>query len=154
MKENISKHITYDEGVVSATGARKGIKNIPPPSILKNMKATAEALFEPLREKFGPVIVISFYRSPELNRMVGGSKTSAHMTGHAIDVMHTNGFTNADIFNFFKNGCIPYDQIIWEFGTSKEPQWVHIGYNSKGHNRRQALKATKVKGKTVYTTVK
>lgn len=148
--ENISKHISYKEGVVSATGKRLGIDNAPPPEILATMKITAEKLFEPLREHFGqPIRIISFYRCPALNKAVGGAKKSDHMLGKAIDVEGTNGVTNADIFRYFKEHDVPCSKVIWEFGTDQEPDWVHISYD-EGNNRRQFLRARKVKGKTVY----
>lgn len=149
--KNISEHITYQEAIVSATGKRLGIKNDPPPEILKTMEVTAEKLYEPVRNHFGvPFIILSFFRSPELNKAVGGAKSSQHMPGEAIDVQGTDNVTNAHIFNFIKDSGIEYDQIIWEFGTDKEPDWVHMSYTTKRKNRRQALRAIKRNGKTVY----
>lgn len=148
--ENISTHITYKEGVISATGQRLGIGNTPHPAILATMKVTAEKLFEPLREYFGqPIRIISFFRCAALNKAVGGAKNSSHMKGEAIDVEGTNGITNADIFRYFKNGNVDFDQVIWEFGTDQEPDWVHISYR-EGNNRREFLRARKVNGRTIY----
>ncbi len=154
--EKISEHISYQEGTVSATGKRLGIKNDPPDDILATMKITAEKLFEPLRKGIGaPIIIISFYRCPELNKAVGGAKSSQHMTGEAIDIVATGIFTNADLFFYIKNSYLDFDQIIWEFGTDKEPDWVHISYTQKRLNRKQALRAIKLgSGKTVYKPFK
>lgn len=149
--ESISQHISYKEGIVSATGKRLGIDNTPPPEILATMKVTAEKLFEPMREYFGqPIRIVSFYRCPALNKAVGGSKTSSHMKGEAIDVEGTNGVTNMDIIRYFKEANVPMDQVIHEFGTDEEPDWVHISYR-EGNNRREFLRARKVKGRTIYT---
>lgn len=149
--ENISKHISYKEGIVSATGQRLGIDNTPTEKILATMKITGEKLFEPLRAHFGqPIKIISFYRCPALNNAVGGAKKSDHMDGRAIDVEGMNGVTNADIFHYFKNNAsVPCFKVIWEFGTDEEPDWVHISYK-EGDNRREFLRARKVKGKTIY----
>lgn len=148
--ENISKHITYKEGIVSATGTRLGIDNTPPPEILTTMKITAEKLFEPMREYFGqPIRIISFYRCPALNKAVGGAKNSSHMDGEAIDVQGVGDVTNAAIFRYFKEIFPRFQQCIWEFGTDNEPDWVHISYK-EGDNRREFLRAKKVNGKTVY----
>jgi hypothetical protein len=111
------------------------------------MTETAEKVFEPLREELGPIRVSSFYRSPELNRAIGGSKNSQHCTGEAIDLQAVT-VSNAVLFNA---ACdLPeFDQIIWEFGTLEEPDWVHISY-SKTHNRKQILRATKIGKRTAY----
>lgn len=148
--ENISPHISYKEAIVSATGTRLGIDNTPPPEILATMKVTAVKLFEPLREYFGvPLKIVSFYRCPALNKAVGGAKNSSHPKGEAIDVEGTNGISNANIVGYFKGHFPQFDQCIWEFGTDSEPDWVHISYR-EGNNRRQFLRARKVKGKTIY----
>lgn len=148
---NISEHISYSEGKFSATATRLSIKNDPPPEIVKTMRITAENVFEPVRKKFSvPMKIISFYRSPALNKAVGGAKKSQHMIGEAIDVQGTSGVTNADIFHYLRTNKVDYDQIIAEFPISGEPAWIHMSYTKKRHNRNQPLIATKQKGKTVY----
>ena len=83
----ISKHITYAEAIHSNTAKRKSIDNTPNPTQVETMKLTAEKIFEPLREWVGgPIKVNSFFRSPELNEKIGGSKTSQHCKGQAIDI--------------------------------------------------------------------
>ena len=75
----ISDHITYAEAIHSQTAKRKGIDNTPNPNQIEAMKLLAEKVFEPLREWIGgPIKVNSFFRSPELNTKIGGSKTSQH----------------------------------------------------------------------------
>ena len=71
------------------------------------------------------------------NVAVGGSKTSQHTKGMAIDMQGTNGLLNAQIFHYIKDN-LEFDQLIWEYGTNKEPAWVHVSYN-KGKNRGQVL---------------
>lgn len=147
----ISEHVSYDEGKFSATAARLGLANEPPAEILKTMKITAENIFEPVRKKFGvPLRIISFYRSPALNKAVGGSRSSQHMIGEAIDVQATGGVTNAELFHYLRTNKIDYDQIIAEFPVKGEPAWVHISYTKKRHNRNQPLIALKKDGKTIY----
>lgn len=148
--DNISTHITYEEATHSATGSLKGLDNTPPAKVLANMQATAEKVFEPLRAHFDkPIHIISFYRSPAVNRAVGGAATSQHMTGEAMDLQHTEGFTNADMFYYIRNH-MDFDQLIWEFGTDDEPSWVHVSW-SRHRRRKSVLKAKKVNGRTVYT---
>lgn len=138
----ISENITYAEAFKSQTAVRKKIKNTTnDPEILKNMKHVAENIFEPIRKHFGkPIGISSFYRSPELNISVGGSKTSQHVTGEAIDIDADifGGLTNKEIFDFVKSN-LDYDQLIWEFGTAKNPAWVHVSLKRVGKNRKQIL---------------
>ena len=94
----ISDHITYAEAIHSNTAKRKGIDNTPNPNQIEAMKLIAEKVFEPLREwAGGPIKVNSFFRSPELNTAIGGSKTSQHCKGQAIDIDDVYGCkTNAE----------------------------------------------------------
>jgi D-alanyl-D-alanine dipeptidase len=109
----------------------------------------ANNIFQPLRDGIGkPIRISSGYRSEKLNKAVGGSKTSQHNKGQALDLVATTGFTNKDIFDYIKKH-LEFDQMIWEFGTDKNPDWVHVSYN-KGKNRKQVLKAIKKDGKTLY----
>ena len=147
----ISKHISYKEGVYSRTALRLGIENEPNEEQLKNMKLLAEKVFEPLRiEAGGPIKVNSFFRSPELNKAIGGSTTSQHCKGQAIDLDDTFGhMSNAEMYYFIKSE-LDFDQMIWEFGDNKNPNWVHVSYVSPEKNRNRCLKAYKENGKTKY----
>ena len=150
----ISKHISYKEGVYSNTATRRGIENIPNDEQLKNMKLIAEKVFEPLRKWVsGPIKINSFYRSPELNTAIGGSKTSQHCKGQAIDIDDTFGkVSNADMYAWIKNH-LDFDQMIWEFGDDNNPDWVHISYVSEKENRNRCLKAYREDGKTKYMVI-
>ena len=150
----ISDHITYAEAIHSNTAKRRGIDNTPNPTQVENMKLTAEKIFEPLR-KFvgGPIKVNSFFRSPELNEAIGGSKTSQHCKGQAIDIDDVFGYkTNAEMYNWIKEN-LDFDQMIWEFGTDMNPNWVHISYVSEEDNRNRCLKAYKDDRKTKYKII-
>jgi zinc D-Ala-D-Ala carboxypeptidase len=143
----ISKHITLTEATKSNTATRLGIDNTPNQATIETMIVTAEKIFQPLRDALGPIRVSSFYRSPELNRAIGGSKTSQHCKGEAIDMQGVN-VSNAELF---EEACKleEFDQIIWEFGTLTEPDWVHVSY-SQTQNRKQILRATKIGKRTAY----
>ncbi len=151
----ISDHITYAESIHSNTAKRRGIDNTPNPTQVETMKVTAEKIFEPLR-KFvgGPIKVNSFFRSPELNTAIGGSKTSQHCKGQAIDIDDVFGYkTNAEMYNWIKEN-LNFDQMIWEFGTDMNPNWVHISYISDEDNRNRCLKAYKDEyNKTKYKVI-
>ncbi len=151
---SISKHISYKEGVYSRTALRRGIKNNPNAEQMENMVAIAEEVFEPLRAWVGgPIKINSFFRSPELNKAIGGSGKSQHCHGQAIDLDDTFGkATNAEMFEFIKKH-LDFDQIIWEFGDDDNPDWVHVSYVSPDQNRNRCLKAYKKSGKTNYEII-
>ncbi len=147
----ISKHISYKEATRSITALRLGIDNTPFEYELGNMKAVAENIFEPLRLWVGGAIkVTSFFRSEKLNQAIGGSVSSQHCQGRAIDIDDVYGHkTNAEMFNYIKDN-LDFDTIIWEFGTDDNPDWVHVSYVSNERNRGRVLKAIKENGKTKY----
>lgn len=151
----ISKHLSLAEVVRSETAKRRGISNMPTAEHLENFKLLAENVFEKVREHFKvPIYISSGYRSKELNDAIGGSKTSQHSKGQAIDIDMDGSrskVTNADIYNYIKNN-LEYDQLIWEFGTDSNPDWVHVSY-SENKNRKQRLKAVKTNGKTSYVNL-
>ena len=151
---SISKHISYKEGVYSRTAMRRGIKNNPNAEQMENMVAIAEEVFEPLRMWVGgPIKINSFFRSPELNKAIGGSGKSQHCHGQAIDLDDTFGrATNAEMFEFIKKN-LDFDQIIWEFGDDDNPDWVHVSYVSPDQNRNRCLKAYKKSGRTNYEII-
>jgi zinc D-Ala-D-Ala carboxypeptidase len=152
----LSKYVSLAEVTRSDTAKRKGISNEPTPEHLENLKTISVEVFDKVREHFGvPIYISSGYRSAELNKAIGGSSTSDHNNGRALDLDqdgHGNGVTNADVFNFIKSN-LEFDQLIWEFGTDKNPDWVHVGYRH-GANRKQILKAIKEGGKTKYVAIK
>ena len=150
----ISKHISYKEGVYSVTAIRKGIDNQPNEEQLSNMKLVAEKIFEPVRTHFKvPIKVNSFFRSPDLNKAIGGSTKSQHCKGQAIDIDDTYGkIKNSDIYWWIKEN-LDFDQMIWEFGNNDNPDWVHVSYVSPDKNRNRCLKAYREDGKTKYKVI-
>jgi len=149
----LSEHLDLSEVIRSESAKRKGISNMPTAEHIANFKLLAENIFEPIRNHFRvPIIISSGYRSKELNAAIGGSSTSEHCTGEAIDIDMDgtpNGVTNKMIFDFIKDN-LNFNQLIFEFGTAENPDWVHVSYNASGKQRKQVLKATKNAGKTVY----
>ena len=146
----ISKHLTLEELTHSETAIKLGIPNNPTQSQIANLKLLAEKIFEPAREHFAvPIHISSGFRIHNLNVAIGGSATSQHCGGQAIDIdMKNDKVTNAILFHWIKDN-LKYDQLIWEFGDKKNPNWIHVSYNSE-KNRKQTLKAVKIKGKTRY----
>ena len=152
--DKISTHISYEEAVNSPTAKAKGISNEPTLEHLKAMVTVAVKCFEPVRRWVGkPLRINSFYRSATLNKAVGGSATSEHCKGEAIDISGMGNITNAKIFHFLKEN-VEFSQLIAEFPDANgEPQWVHISHSEKG-NKGQILVASKVNGVTKYSQYK
>ena len=150
----ISKHISEKEGVYSITATRRGIDNIPNSDELNNMRLLAEEVFEPLRSYVGgPIKINSFFRCPELNTAIGGSSKSQHCKGQAMDIDDTFGrMTNAEMYHWIKE-YLEFDQMIWEFGDDKNPDWVHVSYVSESENRNRCLRAIRKNGKTHYEVI-
>ena len=150
----ISKHISDKEGVYSNTAMRRGLDNTPNDEQLANMRLLAEKVFEPLREWVGgPIKINSFFRGLPLNTAIGGAKSSQHMKGQAMDIDDTFGHaTNAEMYNWVKEN-LDFDQMIWEFGDDKNPNWVHISYVSPEKNRNRCLLAYKEKGRSKYKVI-
>ncbi len=150
----ISKHITYKEATRSVTALRLGIENKPTEYELQNMELIAEKVFEPLREAInGPIKINSFYRSEELNKAIGGSSRSQHCQGRAIDIDDVYGYvSNAYMYYYIKDN-LDFDQLIWEFGTDTNPDWVHVSYVDGDSNRKRCLLAYKDNGKTKYKDI-
>ena len=149
----LSEHLDLSEVTRSDMAKRRGISNMPTPEHIENFKILAENIFEPIRKHFGvPIFVSSGYRSKALNTAIGGSLTSQHCLGQALDLDMDgtpNGVTNKMVFDFIKDN-LEYDQLISEFGTKEKPDWVHVSYNPKGKQRKQTLRAIKSGGKTAY----
>ena len=150
----ISNHISYAEAIHSNTAKRRGIDNTPNEVQVLSMKLLADKIFEPLREWVGgPIKVNSFFRSVALNEAIGGAASSQHCKGQAIDIDDVYGRkTNADMYHWIQQN-LDYDQMIWEFGTDMQPNWIHVSYVSEEKNRNKCLKAYKEHGKTKYKVI-
>jgi hypothetical protein len=145
----LSEHLELSEIIRSESAKRRGILNMPTVEHIKNLQLIAENIFEPIRLNFRQSIRISSgYRSQSLNAAIGGATHSQHSTGEALDIdMDGTTLSNKEIFNFIKDK-LSFDQLIWEFGTDKNPDWVHVSYSANGNQRNQVLKAIKENGKT------
>jgi len=143
----LSPNFSLEEMIQSNTAARKGIDNTPSEAVKANLKNLCVNFLEVLRaklaEKYGkvmPIIVSSGYRSPALNKAVGGSANSQHITGQAADII-VPGLTVEELFQFILTN-MSFDQCIQEFDS-----WVHVSYI----NRNEALRAIKdTNGKVKY----
>lgn len=158
----LSKNLSLSEMLKSATASRRGIDNSATEAHIENMKVFAEKIFQPIRDHFGvPFKISSGYRSKDLNKAIGGAHkykdgkyvaTSQHCKGEAVDLDrdHAGDPNNAEVFHYIKDN-LDFDQLIWEFGTDENPNWVHVSYNVDGKQRGQILVAYKDgKNKTKY----
>ena len=157
MATKLSEHFTLEELIVSPTAKKLGLSNVPTQEHIQNMKYCCEKILEPVRAHFGkPIQVNSSYRSPLVNKAVGGSPTSQHSKGEAID-FEIPGVSNKTVADWVADN-LEYDQVILEFYNAKDGSnsgWVHASIKRAGGNRKQRLVATKSKsGGTVYTPVK
>lgn len=135
----LSAHFSLSEMTKSQAAERKGIDNTPGPEQIENLKSLCSNVLEYVRMHFNkPVTVNSGFRSKKVNSVIGGSKTSQHMTGQAADI-EISGVSNLDLARWISNN-IEFDQLILEFHTVGVPDsgWVHVSWNSKG-NRKQVL---------------
>ena len=143
----ISKNFILQEFLVTNTGLNNQLTS----DALANIEYLAKNLLQPLRDSYGkPIKIVSGYRSVAVNKAVGGSPTSQHMKGQAVDIVADD---NKALFDLIKSN-FEFDQLIWEYGTDKQPAWVHVSIKKTG-NRKQVMRAIKNKlGKTLYVVEK
>lgn len=141
----LSPHFHLAELTVSQTAARRGLDNTPDAAMIEQLKRTA-ARMEHVRAILGnrPILISSGYRSPAVNKACGGSRTSAHMTGHAVDFTCPGFGRPYEVAKTLSLELTDFDQLIQEFG-----QWVHIGFGPG--RRNQLLTARRVNGRTIYS---
>ena len=166
MATYLSPHFTKEEVLYSDTAKRLGIDNSPTPGHLKTLIHTCQYLGEPLRAllnakyttyggkkvKYVSIKVTSGYRGRKLNEKVGGSSTSQHCTGEALDIEATIVFADdtkkvlpyttlySDIKEWVRQGKLSVDQCIQE--ASGGAYWVHVSHSAWGasRDRKQFLK--------------
>lgn len=147
----LSKHFHLDEFLVSETARRKGLSlGIPPQGIIARLQFLVDNCLEPLRlEVKRPIVITSGWRPDWLNKMVGGSASSQHMHGEAVDFI-IPGLTTHEVcikmMELDLQGKLQFDQLIHEF----PPQgWVHVSCSQ--HQRRgTVLTAVKQNKRTIY----
>ena len=147
----LSKNFTRAEIEHSNTAKRLGIKNEMSQEHLENMQNLIDNLIQPLRDDIGPIRISSGYRSPQLNKAIGGSAKSQHSKAQALDLQYWSKgkMNNKIIYDWVIESDIEFDQMINEFDFS----WIHISLK-KNSNRKQVLEAYKDKdGDTAYRLV-
>jgi zinc D-Ala-D-Ala carboxypeptidase len=147
----LSANFSLSELTKSESASRLGLDNDPTQEIISSLQALVNHILQPVRDKFGPVVVTSGYRSPEVNKAIGGSATSDHCKGQAAD-FEVLGKDNRELAIWIAEN-MQFTQLILEFYKPGVPDsgWVHCSYDP-GNLKRQVLTAEKVNGKTVYST--
>ena len=155
----LSKNFTLDELTRSNTALRLGIDNTPSKEHILKLRLLTTQFLQVLRDRIGILRVTSGYRSPELNKAIGGSykiddngkyiPKSQHCKAEAVDLQYfkRGKMDNLKIYNGIIDGALDFDQMILEFGTSTEeidgnPAWIHVSWKVTD-NRRQILVAYK-----------
>lgn len=151
----VTPNFHLSELVHSNTAVRLGLDNTPNQEIINHLEQSCINLWQPARDILGkPMGIDSGYRSDAVNRAVGGSTTSAHSYGYAIDFTAPSFGTPRQVaeklVKELKARHIAFDQLILEFPETSS-SWIHLGYkNRQGEQRGQVLTAKKQNGKTVY----
>ena len=143
----LSENFSLSEFQVSQTAARRGIDMTLGEAELGNLKQLVGLCLQPIRDFVqAPLIISSGYRPEELNLLIGGSKTSAHMDGRASD-FGIVGYTAREAAELITSLALPFDQLILEF-----ERWIHLGIAREGEeNRYQVMTAYRnADGKTIY----
>jgi hypothetical protein len=147
----LSKNFSRAEIEHSNTAKRLGISNEMSEKHLENMQRLIDNLIQPMRDAIGPIRISSGYRSPKLNKAIGGSSRSQHSKAEALDLQfwEKGVMNNKVIYDWVLESGVEFDQMINEFDYS----WIHISLKSR-ENRGQVLEAYKdEKGKTAYKLV-
>ena len=149
----LSKNFTLAEYIKSQTALRHHIDNTPSEEHQEAAKELFEHVVQPVRDRFGPTVINSGYRGPELNERVGGSPSSQHCLGEAVDI-ECPGVANYDVAMWIAKNTT-FDQVILEFAQKGVPDagWVHVSYKAnKDENRGLAMTAMVENRRTTYHT--
>lgn len=142
----LTDNFTLREVEYSHTAVYLGIDNAAPHDVISNARRFAQAVLQPIRTKIGlPFDISSWYRSPALNKAVGGATTSSHLSAMAVDFT-IRGMTAQETFEAvlvaLKDLRIPFDQLIVEHNTKTGARWVHLAWRKQG-NRNEHFSLTK-----------
>lgn len=132
----LSAHFSLEEATYSATAVSHNVENVPNSVQLSTMKHTAERM-EAIRKLLGnePIKINSWFRGPEVNKLVGGVSTSQHSKGEAVDFTAPWFGTPLEVCKELMKhkDSIQYDQLIFE------QTWVHISFVQNGKPRGNEL---------------
>jgi uncharacterized protein YcbK (DUF882 family) len=131
-------NFSYEELCRSKTATTRGISNNPSDDVKRNLRQLAEQYLQPLRDKYGPVIVSSAYRNPMVNKAVGGSRDSWHLKGCAADIVCPSMYVAIQFANFFierfERHGVGFDELILSCNRNNS-YWLHVAFNPSGNHR-------------------
>tara|TARA_B100000963_G_C22592309_1_gene656125 strand:- start:94 stop:630 length:537 start_codon:yes stop_codon:yes gene_type:complete len=147
IEEPIGRHFKLKHLIYSNTAKNKSINNFPgvdnSPSqteVVENLRSLMEIVIDPIVDVYPDLIITSGYRCMTLNSSLGGSNTSQHVFGQAVDIQ-IPGLSTADVYNYIYYEVTGWDQLIWEYPERGGSSWVHVSYSSR--NRRKTTLASK-----------
>lgn len=136
----LSEHFTLQELTASDWASRNNVDNTPPEAIIDNLKFLAAKLEEIRAVLKHPININSGYRSPKVNKAIGGKPTSSHQYGLAADIRSPFGRPDQVCEAIMESG-IKFDQLILEYPTPEGGGWTHIGIGKQ--MRQQVLTINK-----------
>jgi hypothetical protein len=137
----LSAYFRIAELVGSDTARRLAIPNRPPLRVLRNLLRLARGLDRTRRLLGHRLEISSGYRSPALNREVGGSPRSRHQAGLAADFVCKPYGAPYQICARLVRARIPFDQLIYEYGDDADGGWVHISFGNRARRRTLTIRS-------------
>lgn len=133
-KTYLTEHFMLYEFVRSGMAIERDIDNTPGESQVRALRSLCENVLEPLRRRFGPIVISSGYRCRQVNRLVGGATNSQHCLGEAADIVTGSKERALRLYDFIVRHT-DFDQVILEPVGSDNPRWIHVSYTTKRKNR-------------------
>lgn len=146
----LGNYFTLSEFTRSTAAASMGHPNQPPAQVVTALLELVVTVLDPLRAEEGPVRITSGYRAPDVNRAVGGSSTSQHVSGEAADIKLVHDHDAERVAALIHAMELPVDQCIWY--TAEVGGHVHVSHRKDGRQRGQFLKCYRENGEKRYAT--
>ena len=135
----LTPHFSYEEMTRSQWAEEHGVENTPDELQLLGLYNLCQTLGEPLREVFGPIMVNSGFRCPEVNEGVGGVGNSKHLSGEAMDIRLPSEQLGLEYFEFIRKS-VDFDQLLFE-RNRRGGMWLHCSVClDPTKNRHQAFR--------------
>lgn len=138
LKQQLSQHFKLYEFTRSGAAIEHDLDNTPNAQQKMALTALCVNILEPLRHRFGPIVISSGFRTQKVNHLVGGVPSSQHMRGEAADIVVGDKERAAAMFDFIRRH-LDFDQLIWEPVGAADPRWLHVSYTTKRKNRRMVV---------------